>query len=141
MVQVRYIENRLLDILWVKNSMEDNNFTTKTFNSVTGSGGEDQASKYLISKGYKILKRNFKTKIGEIDIVAKDGDVIVFVEVKTRKNDYFGLPREAVTPTKQRKIRMVATQYLKLNGGLNQLCRFDVIDILGGDLNHIENCF
>lgn len=116
-------------------------FTGKTFNNVTGSGGEDKAKEYLQSKGYKILAQNFKTKLGEIDIVAKDHNMLVFVEVKTRKSDYFGLPREAVTVTKQRKIRMVATQYLKLHGGLNQLCRFDVIDILGGEISHIVNCF
>lgn len=122
--------------------MEENiDLSHKTFNTVTGCGGEDMAYKYLISKGYKILARNFKTKIGEIDIIAKDKGVIVFVEVKTRKSDFFGLPREAVTPSKQRKIRMVATQYLKLHGGLEQVCRFDVIDILAGEINHIENCF
>lgn len=115
--------------------------TNKTFNTVTGIGGEDLAVEYLIKKKYKILSRNFKTKIGEIDIIAKDKNVIVFVEVKTRTNDVFGLPREAVTSAKQSKIRMVATQYLKIHGGLNQACRFDVIDILRGELTHIENCF
>lgn len=115
--------------------------SSKTFNNVTGLGGEDRATNYLKDKNYRILARNFKTKIGEIDIIAKDKDSIVFVEVKTRKNDMFGLPREAVTPFKQRKIRMVATQYLKSHGGLNQKCRFDVIDILGGEITHIENCF
>lgn len=115
--------------------------TNKTFNTITGSGGEDLAVKYLMNNKYKILSRNFKTKIGEIDIIAKDKDTIVFVEVKTRKSDAFGLPREAVTYAKQSKIRMVATQYLKLHGGLNQKCRFDVVDILRGEITHIENCF
>lgn len=115
--------------------------TTKSFNTITGTGGEDKATKYLSNLGYKILCRNFKTKIGEIDIIAKDKNTIVFVEVKTRKSDMFGLPREAVTTSKQRKIRMVATQYLKLHGGLNQMCRFDVIDILQGQISHIQNCF
>lgn len=120
---------------------EINNLSTKAFNTVTGTGGEDMAIKYLLSKGYKILARNYKTKIGELDIIAKDKGCIVFVEVKTRKSDYFGLPREAVTYTKQRKIRMVATQYLKTHGGIYQACRFDVIDILDGEISHIENCF
>ncbi len=114
---------------------------SKTFNTITGNGGEDLAVRYLQDKGYKILSRNFKTKLGEIDIIARENKTIVFVEVKTRKSDYFGLPREAVTASKQRKIRMVATQYLKLHGGLNQECRFDVIDILCGDITHLENCF
>ena len=118
-----------------------NSLSSKTFNSVTGHGGEEKAVEYLKNKNYVILATNFKTKIGEIDIIAKEKDAIVFVEVKTRKNDMFGLPREAVTYHKQNKIRQVAVQYLKSHGGLNQSCRFDVIDILAGNITHIENCF
>ena len=98
----------------------------KTFNKLVGDSAEEIALKYLQEQDYKILKKNFKTKIGEIDIIAKQNDYIVFVEVKYRTNDYFGMPREAVNYQKQRKIRMVATQYLKYNGGLTTPCRFDV---------------
>ena len=106
-----------------------------------GVSGEQQAKKYLIKQGYKVLETNYKTVLGEIDIVAKKDDVIVFVEVKTRSNTKFGLPRESVTPYKQNKIRTVATYYLKVKNMLNFNVRFDVIDILNGELTHIPNCF
>ena len=106
-----------------------------------GVSGEQQAKKYLIKQGYKVLETNYKTVLGEIDIVAKKDDFIVFVEVKTRSNTKFGLPRESVTPYKQNKIRAVATHYLKTKNMLNSNVRFDVIDILNGELTHITNCF
>lgn len=115
--------------------------TNKRYNKVTGDNAEELATAYLKKKHYKILERKFKNKIGEIDIIAKDKDVIVFVEVKYRSSDYFGLPREAVNEYKQRKIRMVATSYLKKDRTLSVPCRFDVIEILGEEITHIENCF
>ena len=106
-----------------------------------GVSGEQQAKKHLIKQGYKVLETNYKTVLGEIDIIAKKDDFIVFVEVKTRSNTKFGLPRESVTPYKQNKIRTVATYYLKTKNMLNFNVRFDVIDILNGELTHITNCF
>ena len=106
-----------------------------------GVSGEQQAKKYLIKQGYKVLETNYKTVLGEIDIVTKKDDFIVFVEVKTRSNTKFGLPRESVTPYKQNKIRAVATHYLKTKNMLNSNVRFDVIDILNGELTHITNNF
>lgn len=103
--------------------------------------GEKQAKDYLIKNKYKILKTNYVCPIGEIDIVAKQNDVIVFVEVKTRSNTNFGLPRESVTKTKQNKIRSVATCFLKQNNLINAAVRFDVIDILNGNISHIPNAF
>lgn len=102
---------------------------------------EEVACKFLKSKGYKILERNFTCKIGEIDIIATIDNIIVFVEVKYRQNEYLGLPREAVNYYKQRKIRNVATVYLKFKNKFENTCRFDVIDILGDKITHIENCF
>lgn len=121
--------------------MKEYTITNKTFNKVTGDSGEQLAKEYLKKNGYKILKTNYKTNIGEIDIIAKQKDFIVFVEVKTRKNDYFGLPREAVNSFKQQKIRQVATQYIKFNKLFDASCRFDVIEILGDKISHLENCF
>ncbi len=121
--------------------MKEYTITNKTFNKVTGDSGEQLAKEYLKKNGYKILKTNYKTNIGEIDIIAKQKDFIVFVEVKTRKNDYFGLPREAVNSFKQQKIRQVATQYIKFNKLFDASCRFDVIEILGDEISHLENCF
>ncbi len=115
--------------------------TNKTFNKVTGDSGEKLALEYLKNNKYKILKTNYKTNIGEIDIIAKLENTIVFVEVKTRMSDKFGLPREAVNYYKQLKIRQVASQYIKFNKLFDSLCRFDVIEILAGKITHIQNCF
>ncbi|MBO5884389.1 MAG: YraN family protein [Clostridia bacterium] len=94
-----------------------------------------------MKKKYKIIETNFVCKIGEIDIIAKDKDVLVFVEVKSRSTKKFGLPREAVTLQKQNKIRNVAQFYLQKTQNFNQKCRFDVIEILDNDINHIVNAF
>jgi len=99
----------------------------------TGEYGEEKAAKYLISKGYTVLCRNFRWKGGEIDIVAKDNTrkcLIVFVEVKTRKTKGFGLPCEAVTPTKLRKIKRTIKVYNSIKGCENCDFRIDVIEIL-----------
>lgn len=110
-----------------------------------GNIGESLAVMTLKNKGYEILAINFKTMIGEIDIVAKDKSYIVFVEVKARESLDFGCPREAVNSKKQQKIKLVATQYLKKYKKLDQNCRFDVIEIIGDKYNfkceHLENAF
>jgi len=94
-----------------------------------GEKGESIAECHLKKKGYKILERNYRTKLGEIDIIAKDKKTIVFVEVKTRKSWQFGNPKGAVTPAKQRKISMVALQYLKTMNRHNTKARFDVVAV------------
>ena len=106
-----------------------------------GVSGEVQAKEYLIKNKYKILECNYTTKLGEIDIIAKYKDIIVFVEVKARNTEKFGLPRESVNTFKQTKIKQVATQYLLSHKLLNASVRFDVIDILRGKLTHITNAF
>ena len=108
---------------------------------VLGTQGESVAVKFLKDKKYKILKQNFITKIGEIDIIAQTKDIIVFVEVKSRKSVRFGYPREAINLAKQNKIRTVATQYLLANKLMNSKVRFDCIEVLGDQITHIENCF
>ncbi len=113
----------------------------KEFNHILGVQGEQIAKQFLIDKGYEILKQNYKTKIGEIDIIAKTKDIIVFVEVKDRQTKRFGMPREAITPYKQKKIRTVAMQYLVANKLTNSLARFDCVEILGDTITHIENAF
>lgn len=110
-------------------------------NKIEGAIGENMAVNYLENKGFRILKQNYKNKIGEIDLIAKDGNSIVFIEVKRRTSAKFGLPREAVTPYKQRQIRTIALSYLKQNKCLNASCRFDVIDILNDEITHIPNAF
>ena len=114
---------------------------SKTENLKVGKWGEEIALDYLKNNNYKILEKIFKCKIGEIDLIAKTNDIIVFVEVKTRSSDMFGHPREAVNYYKQKKIRSVALNYLKYKNLLNFSCRFDVIEILDGNITHLENCF
>ena len=78
-----------------------------------GDAGEDLAAAALKKQGYKILERNYVCPLGEIDLIARQGKTYVFIEVKTRKNDRFGAPQEAVNPAKQRKLRLLADYYLK----------------------------
>ena len=113
----------------------------KIFNKITGDNAEEMACKFLKSQGYRIIKRNYRNNIGEIDIICKHKGVIVFVEVKYKENDYFGLPREMVDNKKQHKIRNVAIIYLQKHKLLDKKCRFDVIEILGDNISHIQNCF
>lgn len=96
----------------------------------TGKIGEELAASLLKDNGYKILARNYKTKLGEIDIVASDKDTLCFVEVKTRHSDRFGLPQEAVPAFKQRQISKAAITYLKENNLLDKKARFDVISVI-----------
>jgi len=95
-----------------------------------GQEGESIAARYLKKCGYRIVTQNYRNKIGEIDIVARDGNTIVFVEVKTRRNDHFGNPKWAVTYQKQRKISMVALSYLKEFQLSGHKARFDVVTVL-----------
>ncbi|MBU0946302.1 MAG: YraN family protein [Proteobacteria bacterium] len=111
-----------------------------------GKQGEDLAAHHLIKLGFSILARNYRQKIGEIDIIARDGNCLVFVEVKTRKTLRFGQPFEAVTTKKQAQLTRVALDYLNRNKLLDQPARFDVISILLPDkgkvaIEHIPNCF
>ena len=109
-------------------------------NKKTGRKGEKQACAYLKKQGYKILERGFKTPFGEVDIVAKREDVIVFTEVKTRLSDTFGAPCEAVDERKNFRYRQSAKYYFA-GRQIDVTVRFDVIEIYRGEINHIENAF
>ena len=113
----------------------------KRFNKVTGDKGELLAQKYLVKQGLKIMEANYSCKHGEIDVIAKEKGTIVFIEVKTRASYQFGRPCEAVTPYKQNKIRMVAKHYLMMKNAYDSNCRFDVIEVLDTEINHIKNAF
>lgn len=91
--------------------------------------GESLAVKHLKARGYRILAQNYRARRGEIDLIARDGEFIVFVEVKTRRSLKFGLPQAAVTLQKQRQISKVALAYLQAQNLLDAPCRFDVIAI------------
>ena len=110
-----------------------------------GMQGQEAAKLFLIGKGLTILKENYRLRSSEIDIVAKDGEYIVFVEVKFRKGLSHGLPRESVGRAKQKKIIKAAMHYIQATQETEQDYRFDVVEILESDgklyANHIENAF
>lgn len=99
-------------------------------NIYLGKSGEDSALNFLKENGYKILVKNYKTKLGEVDIIAYDKDTLCFIEVKTRGSLRFGSPQEAVSHFKQRQISKVALQFLKRNNLLNKKARFDVVSVI-----------
>jgi putative endonuclease len=110
-----------------------------------GTEGEDLAVAYLEGLGYRIHKRNYRFGRGEIDIVAQDGETLVFIEVKARRSNSFGDPEEAVTLRKRRQIRKIAHGYLFERRIDDRECRFDVIAV-GYEsgkpvLRHIEQAF
>ena len=118
----------------------------KEDNKKSGSEGEDIAAGLLEKKGYHIVKRNFRFGKGEIDIIARKDGLLIFIEVKTRKNLEFGEPEYAVTKSKQKQIIRIARAYLYENNITEVQCRFDVVAILFDNhgipaINHIENAF
>jgi putative endonuclease len=94
-----------------------------------GKQSEAAALGYLEKNGYRILEQNYRTQRGEIDIIAQDGDTLVFAEVKSRKSKRFGTPKSAVSPEKQKKLSMAAVQWLKDRNCQNRKARFDVITL------------
>lgn len=108
----------------------------------TGFVYEKKAAEYLQAKGYRVLVQNFYTKFGEIDMIARDGKYLVFIEVKYRSTERGGHPLEMVDARKQNRIRKAAQFYLLRYGfPENEPCRFDVVGILGDEVMHIENAF
>ena len=109
-------------------------------NKVRGKLGEIRAEQYLAQKGCEILARNVVAQGSEIDLVVRDGEMIVFVEVKARTGS-FSMGREAVTAAKQRRISKGALYYMMKNGLMNRQARFDVIEIQGERVTHIVDAF
>jgi putative endonuclease len=103
-----------------------------------GIKGEDMASVVLMEKGYDIIARNYVTRFGEIDIIAKKGETLIFCEVKTRLSDSQGKGREAVDQRKQEKIRRCAEIFLMSTWIPYEYCEFHVIEI---SIDHLEACF
>ena len=112
-----------------------------------GNRGEAVAAQFLERLGYRILERQMRGRFGELDLVALDGDIVVFVEVKTRATTSAGHPTEAITTAKQRKITQSALAYLKRRGWLERRARIDVISVLWANtssepqLQHYINAF
>jgi len=100
-----------------------------TREKLLGSFGEAAAAEYLRKKRYELLGMNYRCSLGEVDIIARQGTVFVFVEVKLRREGGYASALEAVTPSKQRKLRYAAEAWLAENGQENSECRFDVVEI------------
>lgn len=105
-----------------------------------GAAAESRAAAYLAGLGYEILERNFTCKMGELDIVARSGDTVVFVEVKSRASAAYGAAQEHVTAAKRLKLLRAAGYYVQRRG-LDCPLRFDVIADGPDGLSHIENAF
>lgn len=91
--------------------------------------GEQEAARYLRAQGYRILEQNYRCRLGEIDLVAQQGKDLVFIEVKARSSDQFGLPIEAITRSKQQRLAKIAACYLAEKVGGERPCRFDVVEV------------
>ena len=112
-----------------------------------GAWGERAARLYLEGRGWRTVTTNFRTRFGELDIIAENAQYLIFAEVKTRKNARFGAAREAVTPAKQAKLIAAAEEWLQTHPTEKQP-RFDVIEVYGEEgapvpprINHLENAF
>ena len=114
-------------------------FTTK----MRGDAGESIATEYLKGLGYEIITRNYRTELGEIDIIAAGDSYLIFVEVKTRLNENHGYGVDAVNYRKRKKINDVASQYIKKFRLFNRAVRFDIVEVYTEDKRvvHIKNAF
>jgi putative endonuclease len=114
------------------------------WNKLFGDRGEQAAARYLESQGLRVLRRSYRTDHGEIDLISRDGDVVVFVEVKARRQ---GTPAEAVTPEKQRRLTLAGLHFLKKHKLLDQRSRFDIVAIVWPhdsgppQIEHIKDAF
>lgn len=119
----------------------------KKYNKDIGNYGENLALDYLNKNNYDILCKNFRTRNGEIDIICKFKDIIVFIEVKSRYSYTFGFPSEAVTYLKQKQIFNLSKYFLLKNKLSNYNCRFDVIEVCFNkndnlyNINHLKDAF
>ena len=115
----------------------------------TGALGESVALAYLVERGYKLVRRNYRTRYGEIDLILRAGGVLVFVEVKARRGMGYGDPLEAVTPAKQGRVRLMAEAYLAEQGPefieAFEEIRFDAVGVVvgagGNEVRHVEDAF
>lgn len=117
-----------------KQSMQENK-------RLVGAKYEKVASEYLVSKGYTVTHHNYRCKLGEIDIIAQMDGMTVFIEVKYRKTNLYGMPSQAVNYKKQQRILLTAKYYLRQYEKYEVNCRFDIIEILGDVITHIEAAF
>jgi putative endonuclease len=118
------------------NDHSGNNPSTPLSKRMKGEIAENIAVSFLREKGYEILEKNFHFGKGEIDIIARDGDVLVFVEVKSKRSDAEGRPEDEVDQRKQTQVRRIAEGYLHVHGIRDVACRCDVVAIVGDENKH-----
>jgi len=108
----------------------------------TGTAYEEQAARWLENRGIRVIEKNYRCRQGEIDLIARDGKYLVFVEVKYRSSTEKGYPAEAVDARKQRRITRAAAFYCYEHRFCeDQPCRFDVVSILGDEITYYKNAF
>jgi len=105
-----------------------------------GDAGEERAARFLEAQGMAIVARNYRTRLGEIDLIARDGDVLVFVEVRLRAGEGFGGAAASIGPAKQRRLAAAAGAYLARLGRAPR-CRFDVVTLEGGEPAWLRGAF
>ena len=108
--------------------------------------GEAEAARALTRAGMTLLERRFRRRFGELDLIALDGELVVFVEVKTRRSGATGRPADSVTPRKRHRMAKLALAYLSRRGWLERRCRFDVVEVIAGGVakarvHHIVDAF
>lgn len=112
----------------------------QNYNKEFGYAGEEYAASYLIDKGYRILENNASSRWGEIDIIAQKGEIIVFIEVKSRRSTKQGRPYEAVTYGKIKKLQRSMQYYIMSNGLEKRKFQLDVVGIVFGESGHVLEC-
>jgi putative endonuclease len=115
-----------------------------TIRLTQGHAAEDLAVRHLRKNGLKLLQRNYRSRFGEIDLIMRDHDTVVFVEVRYRRNSNFGAPQETVDPRKRARLRATAETFLQHSGQSSRnLCRFDIVALSGeqASLTWIQNAF
>ena len=113
------------------------------YKNTIGKLGEEATRKYLIENGYKIIETNYYCRFGELDIIALDGKCLVFIEVKTRTNDKYGMPQNAINYWKKKHLELTARNYIDHKRMGNYIARFDVVEVLAkyADNNFIVEKF
>ena len=106
-----------------------------------GISGEEVAAAWYVSQGYEVLARNWRCRLGELDLILRKGPEVVFCEVKSRRTDAFGTPAEAVTHEKRQRIRHLAARWIEESKFRPAQIRFDVAAILGDELEVLEGAF
>ena len=109
--------------------------------ALLGRNGEDRAAAWYAARGYEVVARNWRCPSGEIDLVARRNRQVAIVEVKTRSSDAFGAPVEAVVRDKQNRLRRLAAMWLKASGVRGVRLRFDVVSVLEGAVEVLEDAF